>query len=185
MFSTGLEVGLFIVSFFPTLFSFFGQSYQIDSITRLYPSVQPLPGWVFGLVWAFLFPFRDYGFYCVITDDVPKYELWIIFHMIQSVLLLLWPRIYADAYAFKTSLFTILAAWGIGIYLFIDAFMKSFHIPFWSQVTLVAWLTIAAYLNYRFIVYGEEIYDVALCRQKKRIALDKECLREVRKECAA
>lgn len=185
MFSTGLEVGLFIVSFFPTLFSFFGQSYQIDSITRLYPSLQPLPGWVFGLVWGILFPFRDYGFYCVITDDVQKYELWIIFHMIQSLLLLLWPRIYADAYAFVTSFGVILAAWGIGIYLFIDAFMKSFHIPFWSQVALVAWLTIAAYLNYRFIAYGEEIYDVALCRQQKRIALDKECLREVRKDCDA
>lgn len=185
VFSSTLEVCAFLVSFTPTLFAFFGESFQTNSIYRYFSPQIPYapPSWLFGLVWGALYPLLSYAFYCVITDDVEKFELWIILAIVQFVLLLLWPRVFTGANMFTTALVILLGAWGLAIYLSVTAFIEGLTLPGWSQALLAAWLTFAAYLNWQATYYNDIVSAATECRAQANAAFDKDCIERAREKC--
>ena len=168
MFDSTLEVCAFIVSFIPTLLAFFGQSFRTDNIYRYFSDQIPgaPPSWLFGVAWGLLYPIRDYGFFCVITTDVEKYQTWIILWLVQSVLLLLWPQVFTEMLRFTSAFIIILAAWGIGIAM--------------TQLALVLWLTFAAYLNIQSLKFNDIVYRANLCRERARAEIDRECIAQAK-----
>jgi tryptophan-rich sensory protein len=182
MFDSTLEVCAFIVSFIPTLLAFFGQSFRTDNIYRYFSDQIPgaPPSWLFGVAWGLLYPIRDYGFFCVITTDVEKYQTWIILWLVQSLLLLLWPQVFTEMLRFTTAFVIILAAWGIGIAMTAEAFLDSFYKPAISQLALVLWLTFAAYLNIQSLKFNDIVYRANLCRERARAEIDRECIAQAK-----
>ena len=184
MFDTKEDLTVFAVCFLTTLFAFFGRSTRIDAITRVYPTSPRVPGIVFGAVWGILFPLRDYGLYCVVMDGVGKNSAWITVYIVQSILLLLWPSIYASL-QFEVALADLSVAWGLGVFLLISARTDGLKIPFWSQVALVIWLAFAGYLNNQYIAPASEIRAVEKCRQEKRDREAMACKNEICKKLPA
>lgn len=178
VFSSTLQVCAFLVAFVPTLFAFFGESFQTNSIYRYFSPSIPLspPAWLFGVVWGALYPLLSYAFFLVITDDVKEYEIWILLAIIQFVLLLLWPRVFTGSNMFTAALVVLLAAWGLAIYLAVTAFMEGLTVPGWAQALLAAWLTFAAYLNWQATYYNDIVTAATRCRAEADAVFDLECI---------
>merc|ERR1711916_234879 len=182
-FNDGADVLIFLVSFLPTMFAFFGQRFNINMIYRYFSDQIPFsaPPSLFA-IWGIIYPLRDYSFFCILraknplttplTDHESEY---IIAFFVQTILLLLWPRLFADDVQLYPSLGIILSIWGLGIYL---ACTYTITIALVAQLVLVLWLTYASYLNYAYTWFEEQIVDITECKNEIDMDQIMECINE-------
>ena len=106
------------------------------------------PGWVFPVVWSFLYALMGIGAARVsLTAPSKARSLGLNLFVVQLVVNFFWSPIFFNAEAYGFAFLWLLLLWGLVLWMTL-AFRKADPLAAKLQVPYLLWLTFAAYLNF-------------------------------------
>ena len=105
------------------------------------------PGWVFPVVWSFLYTLMGIGAARVsLTAPSKARSLGLNLFVVQLVVNFFWSPIFFNAEAYGFAFLWLLLLWGLVLWMTL-AFRKADPLAAKLQIPYLLWLTFAAYLN--------------------------------------
>ena len=106
------------------------------------------PGWVFPVVWSFLYALMGIGAARVsLTAPSKARSLGLNLFVVQLVVNFFWSPIFFNAEAYGFAFLWLLLLWGLVLWMTL-AFRKADPLAAKLQIPYLLWLTFAAYLNF-------------------------------------